>query len=369
GAWYQFEVWRRFTDVQLPRRSVVARVLWRDAAGKPVLWDTQAPAGYARGQMPRAEPEYPVDDGSPAGQWGKVAMRLQAPPQARMAVVELYLQWAAGGQVAWSGVKLEPMAAPGPRRVRLATVHFRPKEGKEAAEKVALFEPLVAQAAQQRADLVVLPESLTYYGTGRTYAECAEPVPGPSTKALGEMAKRHHCYLVAGLLEREGEVCYNTAALIAPDGSLAGKYRKVCLPRSEIEGGLTPGSEYPVFDTPWGRVGMMICYDGFFPEVARQLKNAGAEVIAWPVWGCNPLLGRARACENQVYLVSSTYTDAKDDWMVSAVFDPWGQILGQCQDWGTVSVTEVDLNARPRWASLGNFGDQLPAHRPPAVGE
>ncbi len=56
---------------------------------------------------------------------------------------------------------------------------------------------------------------------------------------------------------------------------------------------------------------MMVCYDGFFPEVARELSNRGAEVIAWPVWGCNPLLGAARACENHVYVVSSTYTDPR----------------------------------------------------------
>jgi len=63
---------------------------------------------------------------------------------------------------------------------------------------------------------------------------------------------------------------------------------------------------------------MMICYDGFFPEVARELTNRGAEVIAWPVWGCNQLLARARACENHVYIISSTYMDVKDDWMISA---------------------------------------------------
>jgi len=72
-------------------------------------------------------------------------------------------------------------------------------------------------------------------------------------------------------------------------------------------GGLAPGTDYPVFATRFGKVGMMVCYDGFFPEVARALSSGGAEVIAWPVWGCNPLLASARACENHVYLVSSTY--------------------------------------------------------------
>src|SRR5262249_33277732 len=128
---------------------------------------------------------------------------------------------------------------------------------------------------------------------------------------FGGLAKQHDLYIVAGLVERAGHLIYNTAVLLGPDGQVAGKYRKVALPRSEISAGNAPGSDDPVFATRFGQVGLMVCYDGFFPEVARQLTNAGAEVIAWPVWGCNPLLARARACENHVYLVSSTYEDVR----------------------------------------------------------
>ena len=353
----------RYKGVEVPRRSVVLRVLWQDAAGKAVNWEKAPGVGYRGDVPPRAEPEYPALAEVKADTWVQVDAVLEVPKGAAGAVIEISLQWAARARLEWEGLTLQAVAAPPPRLVRLASVHFQPMAGSTAAEKVALFEPLIAAAAAQRADLVVLPETLTYYRSGRTLVDCAESIPGPSTEAFGKMARAHGLHLVVGLVERDGPAVYNVAVLIDDTGVVAGKYRKVCLPRSEIEAGLTPGTEYPVFETKLGRIGMMVCYDGFFPEVARELTKSGAEVIAWPVWGCNPLLAKARACENHVYLISSTYHDG-DDWMISGVFDHYGQVLAKAERFGTVVVTEVDLDAQARWNSLGNFKAQLPSHRP-----
>jgi predicted amidohydrolase len=348
GQWYRFHAVRRVEHVPSPRRSVLARILWRDDHDQPAIRDEPGAKSFAPGVPPVSEPEYPIDVPGDGDAWTEVGGTYQAPAKATHAVVELYLRWAPRARVEWSGIELVETEAPAPRKVRLATVHYVPSGAKSALGSCEQFAPLVAEAARQKSDLVVLPETITATGNGLSYRDAAEPIPGPASDYFGELAKQHAVHLVAGLVERDKHLIYNTAVLIGPDGKLIGKYRKVTLPRTEIEAGISPGHEYPVFTTQFGKVGMMICYDGFFPEVARQLSLHGAEVIAFPVAGCNPLLAAARACENHVFLVSSTYSDLPSHWMISAIYDQeGGEEMGDSRG-GRGGPVQAPLLVEPR---------------------
>ncbi len=234
--YYRFSAVRKATHVSVPRQQVIARVIWQDAAGADVFHDEPGAASYREGPLPRALPEYPTDRAAGADGWVEVSDVYKAPSKAARAVVELWLRWAPGGKVEWANVSLAQVAAPAPRIVRLATVHYQPKGSKTPLENCRQFAPMIEEAARQKADLVVLGECLTSMGN-----DVAEPIPGPSTEYFGTLAKQYDLYIVVGMNERIGHLIYNTAALVGPDGKLVGKYHKVTLPRGEADSGTQPG--------------------------------------------------------------------------------------------------------------------------------
>ena len=224
---------------------------------------------------------------------------------------------------------------------------------------------LIDEAAGKGADIVALQELFnTPYFPNRPrdsqkYFDMAETIPGPTIERVADKAREHNMVIMAPIYEREmAGVYYNSAALIGPDGELIGVYRKMHIPHSEdfIEKYyFKPGNlGFPVFDTPFGKIGILICYDRHFPEGARALGLAGAEILLIPVASPRPtasevfvkeLMGMAIANQYFVAAVNRVGVELKEEFYgTSLVCDPRGNIIAQAGNQeDEVLVTGIDL--------------------------
>lgn len=140
--------------------------------------------------------------------------------------------------------------------------------------------------AAHTADLVVMPElSFTGYWLGPEMRQYAQPLRGSITAVVSQIAITRSAYICFGLAEQDNDKMYNTAVLVAPDGSIVGRHRKVHLHHADVESGFTPGDKFEAWDTELGRIGIMICYDAFYIESARVLDLMGAQIFLIPSVG------------------------------------------------------------------------------------
>jgi formamidase len=217
-------------------------------------------------------------------------------------------------------------------------------------------------------DLLVFPE---LYLTGEDpfaggpdgfHDQVAVEIPGPLTDRIGQAVRRVGRWVVAGsLLERTPSGVCNTAVVFGPTGELVGTYRKL-FPWQPFEA-TTPGDRPPpVFEVSGrGRVGLMICYDGWFPEVARGLALAGAELIVQPTLTTTPdreqelVLARATAIANQLFVVNVNGTTTFGGGRSIAV-DPEGRPLFELGQGEELAVEVVDLDRVPAVRAAGTRG-------------
>jgi predicted amidohydrolase len=205
------------------------------------------------------------------------------------------------------------------------------------------------------AELVVAPELVTSgYDLdvlARRGRELAEPLDGPTAARVSELATETGATLVFGMLERDGDVLYDTAVVAAPDGQLV-PYRKSHLYPTESEL-FAAGTELVVAPTPAGRLGMMICFEHAFPDVATALALRGAQILVIPSavpFGYEHLLTlrtRARAQDNQVFAVGCNLA-GNGFCGRSLVADPRGEVLAEAGTEETVVRAVLDLAAIER---------------------
>jgi deaminated glutathione amidase len=252
-------------------------------------------------------------------------------------------------------------------KLTVATVQLT-SDDRDKARTVAKALRMVDEAASRGAELIVLPEVWTGlgYSDAHPFEAFAEPIPGPTTTELSTLARRYGAMIVGSMYEAAPDGRhFNTAPFIGRDGSILGCYRKTHLfdapHRTDIPPGMmeskkvAAGDHLPVFPTDIGKIGVFVCSDLRFPETARVLALQGARVLVCCSAFLSPRLDhwevflRARACENQVFVVASGqygHEPASGIAFVgrSSVVDPWGVIVATAPDRECVTVTTIDLD-------------------------
>ncbi|KAG9335122.1 hypothetical protein JZ751_005685 [Albula glossodonta] len=238
-------------------------------------------------------------------------------------------------------------------KFRLAVVQLHVSKVK--ADNLSKAQKLVKEAAGQGAKMECFNSP---YGTN-FFPEYAEKIPGESTQLLSETAKENAVFLVG---EEDGGKLYNTCTVFGPDGTLLLKHRKIHLFDIDVPGKirfqesetLSPGSSFSMFDTPFCKVGVGICYDMRFAELAQIYTKRGCQLLVYPGafnmttgpahW---ELLQRGRALDNQVYV--ATASPARDEtssyvaWGHSSVVNPWGEVITKAGSEETVVYADIDL--------------------------
>lgn len=189
-------------------------------------------------------------------------------------------------------------------------------------------------------DFVVFPEVALQHAARQDglLEAVAEPIPGPATDAVSEHAVALDSYVLLPMYERDGDEFYNAAALISPDGDVVGTYRKVAPTIGEIEGGISPGEEIPVWETEFGTVGAFICWDCRYPEVGATLGAKGADLVLFPTHGSAHARLRTWALYHGYHIALCDKSEAR-------VYTPRRDVVGDVdQGWGNPRVTDVDLH-------------------------
>ena len=232
-------------------------------------------------------------------------------------------------------------------------------------ENVRTVKAYLEKIKDENPDFVILPEMFCCPYQTENFPIYAEKEGGPVWQQLSGYAKQYGIYLIGGSMpekDAEGNV-YNTSYIFDREGKQIGKHRKVHLFDIDVKGGqtfkesdtLTAGDSDTVFDTEFGKMGVMLCFDIRFPELSRMMVNDGAKVIFVPA-AFNMTTGpahwelsfRTRALDNQIYMVGCA--PARDvsagyiSWGHSIVTDPWGRVTGMLDENEGILLAELDMD-------------------------
>lgn len=246
------------------------------------------------------------------------------------------------------------MNKPVKRTAKIGLIQVNARYGPEATVEACLDEllDLAERCLRDGADLVFMPETYQYKNVRHIPRKELVATYSEAYKArCAELARRYSAYVVPwdNEVDEAGNL-YNTSYILDRSGREIGRYRKVHLTRREREK-LAAGTDFPVFELDFGKVGIMICFDNYYAETARILALRGAELILYPLFGdtLNPgweIKTRARAIDNSVFVAPCClHAPVRDDFFVyTGLIGPAGDVLCKIEQYGTHRVVEIDLD-------------------------
>jgi predicted amidohydrolase len=263
---------------------------------------------------------------------------------------------------------------------KVACLQIDPKLG-DKEHNLKKILSMIDDVGKQEVRLAVFPElALTGFNCGEVFLKLAEPIPGPTTEKIGEKAREYNMYVVVGMPEQGGlpGILYNAAALIGPNGDVVGVYRKSHLALylhweiiSEEPEIFRRGNKISIFNTELGKIGILICQDGDFPETWRVLALKGVELVAFSsaspegfryMW-YNELT--TMAYQNGYYIVATNKVGKEvfdfhgkkleeTAFGGSLIIDPLGRIIKSAKEFEEdIIIAEIDTNevVKARWAT------------------
>lgn len=203
---------------------------------------------------------------------------------------------------------------------------------------------------KQGADLVFFPEFFQYVKQPgiRLEKERLKKLATAWQERCAALAKKYHAYVVPWdyYVNDDGKV-FNSAYILDREGNFIGRYCKCNLTHAERSDGVVEGLEYPVFDLDIGRIGIIICFDNYFPESVAALANQGADLVLYPLYGDTlkpqwELKLRARATDHTLYMASCQIS-SKLDIAYTGVADPEGNVIARLEEVNTYRVVDIDI--------------------------
>jgi predicted amidohydrolase len=251
---------------------------------------------------------------------------------------------------------------PGPRPAVIGTCTLSLRDINDPHQLLANGLDMIDSMAEEadrkglKLDIVALPETFAL-PSGSLPAEDGEDLHGRTVTAVAEKARAYGTYAVVPMYLRQAEAVHNSAVLLDRQGEPVGFYHKafpVVLPDGSIEQGITPGREFPVFETDFGRVGLQICWDAVFDDGWCALASQEAELVVMPSAAPTLPLVISHAYRHQYYVVSSVMRPP------SVITNPQGRVVAQSSKNKEVAVTQVDLDYRVVPSTfLWQRGDEL----------